>query len=260
MFKIIKYVFLDLIRSKWAFLILSFFAFSGWGLLYFSTSLSKAILSIMHINIFVVPMISVVLTSIYYYNSRDYIELLLAQPVKRKSVFLGQYVGVSSAISLSFLLGNIIPFLIYGTFISTDIWSFFNLILNGILIIFIFVGFTFNICLLINDKIKGFGIVILMLLYFSILYDGLVLGILLYFKEYPLEKLSIILTLLNPIDLSRINTLLQLDISVLMGYTGASFQKFFGTFMGLIISYSSFVIWILFNLLVLHIIIRKKDF
>ncbi len=38
------------------------------------------------------------------------------------------------------------------------------------------------------------------------------------------------LSALNPIDLSRILILLQLDVSAMMGYTGAVFKDFFGTY------------------------------
>ncbi len=68
--------------------------------------------------------------------------------------------------------------------------------------------------------------------YFAIIFDGLVLFIIFQFSEYPLEKTSITLTALNPIDLSRILVLLKMDISAMMGYTGAVFKEFFEWFTG----------------------------
>ena len=58
-----------------------------------------------------------------------------------------------------------------------------------------------------------------------------------YFSfDYPMEKPMIGLSALNPIDLSRILILLQLDVSAMMGYTGAVFEDFFGTYPGKIFS------------------------
>ncbi len=260
MHKIIKYTFFDLFRSKWFLIIALFFLSNSWGLLYFSTSLSKAILSILHVNIFVIPILSALLASIYFYNSRNFIELLISLPIKRSAIFLGQYLGISLSISLAILLGLGIPFLIYGIFSDSEIWNFLNLIMNAILLTFIFSAISYNISLLMNDKIKGFGMVILMLLMFTIIYDAVILILLLIFKDYPLEKLSIILTILNPIDLSRINTLLKLDVSALMGYTGAVFNKYFNTFLGTFISYTSLFLWIFLNIIFLLSLVRKKDF
>jgi len=50
---------------------------------------------------------------------------------------------------------------------------------------------------------------------------------------------------LNPIDLSRILILLQLDVSAMMGYTGAVFKDFFGTYTGIIFSFSVLLLWII---------------
>jgi Cu-processing system permease protein len=48
----------------------------------------------------------------------------------------------------------------------------------------------------------------------------------------------------NPIDLSRILVLLKMDVSALMGYTGAVFKDFFGTTAGFIIALMVLILWI----------------
>jgi Cu-processing system permease protein len=55
----------------------------------------------------------------------------------------------------------------------------------------------------------------------------------------------IALSALNPIDLSRILILLQLDVSAMMGYTGAVFKDFFGTSTGLLFSFFVLLFWII---------------
>jgi Cu-processing system permease protein len=54
--------------------------------------------------------------------------------------------------------------------------------------------------------------------------------------------------------------LMQLDISALMGYTGAFFQQFFGSAQGLVLSGSVLLVWILWPILVSQRIFQKKDF
>ena len=75
------------------------------------------------------------------------------------------------------------------------------------------------------------------------MFDGFVLFLVFQFSDYPVEKLMVAVSMLNPLDLARIMILLKMDISALMGYTGAVFKDFFGTGMGLTLSFSVLVCW-----------------
>jgi Cu-processing system permease protein len=83
-----------------------------------------------------------------------------------------------------------------------------------------------------RDKAKGIGVSLLLWFYFTFIYDGMVLLVLFQMADYPLETTMIGMSMLNPIDLGRIGMLLQLDISAMMGLTGALFQDFFGNGFG----------------------------
>src|SRR5438874_411606 len=102
------------------------------------------------------------------------------------------------------------------------------LLLVSLSLFIIFVSIALLASVKTRDKAKGIGLAILLWFYFSIIFDGLVLFILFQFEDYPMEKPMLILTALNPIDLSRVLILLKMDISALMGYTGAVFKDFFG--------------------------------
>ena len=54
--------------------------------------------------------------------------------------------------------------------------------------------------------------------------------------------------------------MLQLDISALMGYTGAVFRKFLGTGTGMIVAYSALSIWVFVPVMAFLRLARKKDF
>jgi Cu-processing system permease protein len=71
----------------------------------------------------------------------------------------------------------------------------------------------------------------------------MVLFLLFQFQEYPIENAMVGITALSPIDLARIQILLHLDISAMMGYTGAIFKDFFGTFSGLVASFLLLCLW-----------------
>ena len=260
MLKILKYSFSDLIRSRWSYVYFLFYLALGFVLLFLNSNVSKAVITLMNIIIVLTPLIGTIFGVMYYYNSREFTELLLAQPLKRSTLFLGQYLGVSISLSLSLVLGLGIPFFAYGVLESSAIWDFSLLLVVGAFLTFIFVAVAFYIALSNENKIKGFGYAILAWLFLAVIYDGIFLIALVSFNDYPLDKFSLIATAFNPIDLSRILILLKLDISALLGYTGAVFQQFFGTAMGMIVSLSILSLWVAVPVLMIIFKSRGKDF
>lgn len=79
------------------------------------------------------------------------------------------------------------------------------------------------------------------------------------FADYPIEGIMATLAALNPIGLSRIFVLLQLDIAAMLGYAGAVFKKIFGAGSGMGISLIILVIWAVVPFLWSLIKFNKKD-
>lgn len=260
MFKILKYSFFDLVRSRWSYVYFFFYLALGFVLLFLNNDVSKAIITMMNIIVVLTPLIGTVFGVMYYYNSREFTQLLLAQPLRRSTIFMGQYIGLAFSLSMSLVAGLGIPFVLYGVFRSGVIWDFLSLMSIGANLTFIFVALAYNIALSNENKIKGFGYAILMWLFLAMIYDGLFLTFLVVFDDYPLDKFALIATMFNPIDLSRIFIILKLDISALLGYTGAVFNSFFGTAKGMLISNAMLALWVLLPVWVILRKANKKDF
>ncbi len=260
MLKILKYSFYDLMRSRWSYVYFGFYLILGFVLLFLNNNVSKAVITLMNVIIILVPLIGTIFGVMYYYNSKEFTGLLLAQPLKRSTIFLGQYFGVALSLSMSLVIGLGIPFVAYGIFMSDAIWDFGLLLLTGAFLTFIFTALSFNIGLRNENRIKGFGYAILLWLFMAVIYDGILLMSLMIFADYPLDTFSLTASMFNPIDLSRILILLKLDISALMGYTGALFQKFFGTSLGIFLSISVLALWVLIPVWLIRRVARKKDF
>lgn len=260
MLKILKYSFYDLMRSRWSYIYFLFYLALGFVLLFLNNDVSKAVITMMNVIIILVPLIGTIFGVMYYYNSKEFTELLLAQPVKRSSIFLGQYLGLSVSLGLCLVLGLGIPFTLYGLFKSDAIWDFSLLLVTGAFLTFIFTALSFNIALSNENKIKGFGYAVLLWLFLAIIYDGLFLLSLIVFGDYPLDVFSLGATVFNPIDLSRTLILLKLDISALLGYTGAVFKTFFGTGFGLMVSLTMLILWTLIPIWRMVHKSKRKDF
>jgi len=217
-------------------------------------------MSLMNVVIIVVPLFCIILGTMYLYNSREFIQLLLTQPIKRSSLFWGIYLGLSIPLVISFTVGMGIPYMLYSLNNASGLNSFFILLSIGILLTFIFVGISYLIAILFDDRIRGLATVIGLWLFFAVIYDGIILFVIYMFSDYPLEKPIIGLTIFNPIDLARILLLLKFDISALMGYTGAVFEKFFGSGLGIFISLGALTLWIVIPLIFAMRKFARKDF
>ena len=254
MLKIFKYVLYDVLRSRMiiAYMLLLFML--SLAVFWFGTDSAKSVLSLLHVVLLVLPLISIVFGTIHYYNSREFMELLLSQPVTRNKIFYSEYLGVSSSLAIAFLAGLGIPMFINGMS-AEGIY----LLVIGTVLTFIFTALAYLVSVRTNDKAKGMGAALLLWFYFAVLFDGIVLFILFYFSDYPLEKTVVTLASLNPVDLGRILILLKLDTSALMGYTGALYQKFFGSNTGILYSFLLLAFWLVAPLLLAKGSFAKKD-
>ncbi len=238
--KIIKYVIIDILRNKIMLAYTLFLFFISFSIFNLEDNSTKGLLSLLNIILIIVPLVSLLFSAIYVYNSAEFLELLVSQPLKRRTIWLSLYTGLSGSMAMAFFVGVGIPILLFEATATG-----FMMLATGIFLSVIFVAIAMFAAVKTRDKAKGIGVSILLWLYFSIIFDGLILFILFQFADYPLEKAMIGLTALNPIDLGRILILLKLDVSVMMGYTGAIFKDFFETQAGLIISFIVLAAWVI---------------
>jgi Cu-processing system permease protein len=237
--KIIKYVTVDILRNRIVLAYTVFLLAISFSVFMLQNDAGKGLLSLLNITLLVVPLISIIFSAIYVYNSAEFIELLVSQPLQRKTIWLSLFYGLAAALSIAFFIGAGIPIIIYQPTATG-----FIMLGAGIALSVIFVGIALLAAVLTRDKAKGIGIAILLWLYFALIFDGLVLFILFQFEDYPLDNFMVAASAFNPVDLCRILILLQMDISALMGYTGAVFKDFFGSQAGSIIAAVVLLLWI----------------
>ena len=236
--RIIKIILLDILKNKIVLTYTLILAALSWSSFALEDNSAKGLLTILNVILFTVPLVSALFSTIYLYNSSEFIELLLSQPVKRRKIWASLFLGLSSSMVFAFMVGAGIPLLI-----NAPNSLGLMMIIIGCLITVIFVALAFLSSILTRDKAKGIGIAIMIWLFFALLFDGIVLFLLFQLSDYPIENFMVGLTALSPIDLARIQILMHLDVSAMMGYTGAIFKDFFGTSSGLVISFLLLCLW-----------------
>ena len=258
--KIARFQARDLLRSRWLAAYGVFFLAVTEGLLRFTGGDARTILSLASIVLYVVPLVTLVFGTIYLYNAREFIELLLAQPVSRHGLFFGLYGGLSIPLVFAMAVGVSAPFLLHGFRDAGQRAMLAALLGAGAWLTMIFTAIACCIALWCEDRLRGLGAAIGVWMLGAIVYDGLVMTAVAAFSDYPLERPMLALTLANPIDLARVTLLLQLDVSALMGYTGAVFQRFLGGTLGTLAAVCALTLWIAGPLAIGMRSFRRKDF
>lgn len=82
--KITNFIITDIIKNKIIIIYTVILALFSWSVLSLEDNMAKAMLSLLNIILLAVPLMAVIFSTIYMYNSSEFIELLVSQPIKEK--------------------------------------------------------------------------------------------------------------------------------------------------------------------------------
>jgi Cu-processing system permease protein len=251
---ITKIIMLDNLKSK---IVIGYFlmlALISWTSLLLEDNEAKGTLTLLNIILFVVPLMSLLYSTVYLYNSKDFVVLLLSQPLRRGQIWHSLFAGVGGGLTVAFLAATGIPLLLY-----TDTGTALMMMLIGVAMTVIFAALAFLTTTLTSDKTRGIGTAIILWLFFTMIYDAVLMYIIMVFSDYPIEMPMSVLLMLNPLDLARFQIILKMDVSAMMGYSGAAFLHFLGETIGIILSVVLLMAWVVGPYLVSLRIFKHKD-
>ena len=104
--RIIKIILIDILKSKIALAYTFILAILSWSSFALEDNSAKGILTILNVILFTVPLVSILFATIYLYNSSEFIELLLSQPIKRRKIWISLFLGLSISMILAFFVGE----------------------------------------------------------------------------------------------------------------------------------------------------------
>ena len=256
--RIARYGMRDLARSRWLIAYTLFFFATTAALVRFSDTPEKAMLSLSNVALLLVPLVNIVFGTMYLYGAREFVELLLAQPIRRTQLYAGLYLGLTLPVALASALGIAAPLLLQGAPAGTlrigATIAIVSALLSGV-----FAGIAAVIAYAIEDRVRGLVVAIGVWLVLAVLYDAAVLIAVVQFADYPLERPMLAAMLTNPIDLARVMMLEQFDVAALLGYTGAVFQRFLGG-AGSLAAAATVLLWIAVPAFAGARLFQRKDF
>lgn len=242
---ILYFEFRENIRNKWLLIYgLSFFLLCSAILRLGASDPLQASGSLLNLVLLLVPLFSFVFGSLSFTDSLPFSEILIAQPLSRRAIYGGKWLGLCLGLSASFLLGMGLASLFQFNAEQGGFGSYFFLLWLGVLLTFAFVSLAFLLANLLRKRELIFGWVLLFWFAFYVLYDLMVMGVALIFGDYPLQIPMLLLMFLNPIDLARVLLLMQMDLSAMMGFSGAVFKKYLGHASGMALGSFVLLLWI----------------
>jgi Cu-processing system permease protein len=207
----------------------------------FGASSAKASISLLNVILFIVPAVSILYSTTYWYNAESYTSLVLTQPVRRTAVYLASCFAISIGLAGSFVVSSAAAAFLFGSF---DV-RIAVLLISGALLTFIFVALGQLLAVTVTDKMKGIGIAFLVWIYFAILHDEIDFTLMSTLTENTIEFPSMVLMAINRSYLVRVSVLLKTESGAMMGYTGQALQQTLSNATGLFLTSVMLLVWTL---------------
>ncbi|MFQ6135265.1 MAG: ABC transporter permease subunit [Nitrososphaerales archaeon] len=270
-FAIIRKEFSDSIRSRWliAFTVISFFLVIGlpfvvaYALGLMAPGIQTLIAGTTQVVFPFLPLIALPIGSAAIVGERDRhtLELLLAQPISRVSVYVGKFLGIFSAIATATLIGMGVAALII---METPTLQYLYVILIGFTLTAAMLGLAFLISTLSKDRSMALGIALFFWFLFAVLIDMGFLSLIVTVAFDPVYMIPIVAA--NPLELVRqisnyalLMTPQMMANPISLGQLGVAMVKVFGAEGIIPFLYTSMIVWILLPLITSFVLFIRKD-
>lgn len=250
----------EAIRGRWLIGVAVTLAVAGELLLRFGGGGATTLVSLVDVVLIATPLVGLVAGTVQVHHARDLTELLLAQPVSRRRLFVGLYLGSAMPLTAALSLGLVAPFLWHGMLGGTLGTRLLPVLAAAVGLTFISTALAFLIALRIDDRVRALGVALAAWLVAAVVWDGMILLVALIFGDRSVEGVLLVLLALNPLDLARVLLLLGTDAAALLGYTGAVLQHVLGTDAGRIALVATLSLWLVVPLGAAARAFQRKNF
>ena len=142
MSKIGHLVLIDIFKNKIVLIYAIVLLIITWSVFMLEDTSGKGLLTLLNVVLLIVPLMSLLFSTIYLYNSAEFIELLVSQPVKRQQIWLSLYFGLSLSLAGAFVVATIIPLLLFCSLAQALMMTITGF---AVTLVFISLGFVASI-------------------------------------------------------------------------------------------------------------------
>lgn len=250
----------EAVRGRWLIGVAVTLAVVGELLLRFGGGGATTMVSLIDVVLILTPLMGLVVGTVQVHHARDLTELLLAQPVSRRRLFLGWYLGNAIPLASAIVLGMVAPFLWHGMLAGPMGVRLLPLLLVAVGLTFISTALAFLVALKVDDRVRALGVALGLWLVAAVLWDGAILLLAMVLGQRPIEGAMLTLLAINPLDVARVLLLLGSDAAALLGYTGAVVQHALGTDAGRAALVAALSLWLVVPLAAAARAFQRKSF
>ena len=221
MLRLSGYEWSNVLRSRWLLAYTVLLGTTILGLSYLAADARRTQLVLLSALLLLVPLVSILFATTYWYNSSAFTELLISQPISRGSLYCARVCALVGSLTASLAIGLLLPMAVMFGLQPGMLWLFAGVASSGA--VFCCLGTLISVS--ITDRLWGIGAALALWFYFVAVHDGLLLLGLYWLRDYPLETAGLVASGLNPLSATRVALLVYFDAPLLLGHAGALIRK-----------------------------------
>lgn len=258
------------IRNKWTLIFAAVFSVLVLAISYFGMITAGAMgfqgftrtsASLLNLVLYIVPLVALVMGTLSFTSEKGASEMLFAQPVTRTEIWLGKLLGLFAsmltATLIGFGLGGVVIAMKAGTQGALRYPLFVGF---ALLLAMVFLSLSALIAALCQRKNRAFGVVMFLWFFFVLFYDLLVIGGTFLFKERTANQFIFASLFGNPVDMTRVGSLILLNGKEIFGVAGAALTRFLGgDVASLLLLVLGLAVWIVAPFLLSQRLLKQQD-
>ncbi len=217
--------------------------------------------SIVSLVLYLVPILALMMGTFAFVSSREYLDLVVTQPIARWKIILGKYLGAL----LSFFISTGAGFGVAGVIIAIRIGAegsmrFASVVLLSFLLGAVFLSLSFLLSILLRRRQAAVGMSVLVWFFFVIFYDLIMMASAVFLSYRTLKTSLLVGLLFNPVDMVRVTSLIVVGGESVFGAAGVVAVKLLGS-MGALVGLSLVLIllWVALPLFISIKIFEKQN-
>ena len=258
------------IRNKWTLIFAAVFSVLVLAISYFGMITAGAIgfqgftrtsASLLNLVLYIVPLVALVMGTLSFTSEKGASEMLFAQPVSRSEIWLGKLLGLFASMLTATLIGfGLGGFMIAMKAGTAGALRYPLFVGFSLLLALVFLSLSALIAALCQRKNRAFGVVMFLWFFFVRFYDLLVIGGTFFFREHTANQFIFASLFGNPVDMTRVGSLIVLNGKEIFGVAGAALMKFFGgEVTSILLLVLGLTVWIVAPFLLSQRLLKRQD-
>jgi len=259
-----------ILRSRWVAVYALVFAVLTLAVSYFGLAVieftgfqefNRTAVSLLNLVLYVVPLATMLMAVQSFRGEGGTTDQLFAEPVTLTEIVLGKLLGLFSAHILATVLGFGFTGVMVGAKIgSGGMWSYLTLVGFTILVGMVFISIASMLTIMVHRGTRAYAVVLLAWFALVLLFDLMIIGLSFLLPQVWANRIAFFGVFMNPIDATRIATLLAISGREMFGSAGAQLVRALGgTIQAIVLLTTALLAWVVLPAAVARISLGRQD-